>query len=305
VIPTLLALLAGANATISSDLLDQAFWGRPGSAWSGTVVVERPGKGGQDTAQVCREGTSERLDFRDGSLWMSGDSVVFLRPSDRSATVRPRRHQPLPPRGGDAKVVGTSRYLGRSVLEVELMGPLGRGRRVWVDTSLPVVLKGEPIGPGHLHLPERQFLSIRPGVGCAPSAFSIPAGWTVRQESSRADSGGGRGRRHEASSLAEVVAAVGFEPPPPPWLPAGFAPRNWAWVDTREGPAAQILYSDGTRNLSLFWRAAQGPPPFCPADGCRDHKGAPVFFGQVGNLGLAVTGDLAPADLEHVAGVRK
>jgi hypothetical protein len=76
-------------------------------------------------------------------------------------------------------------------------------------------------------------------------------------------------------------------------------------VDTREGKAAQILYSNGSRKISVFWRPSDGPPPFCPAGGCRDRKGSPVFFGQVGNLGLAVTGDLSPADLEHVAGVRK
>jgi len=305
VIPTLLALFAGGNATISSDLLDQAFRGRAGSEWSGTVLVERPGRTGADTAKACREGTSERLDFRDGSLLILDDSVVFLRPSDRSATVHPRRQRPPPVQNGELKVVGTTRYLGRPVLVVDIAGPLGHMRRVWVDTTLPVVLKGEPAGPERRHPPERQFLSIRPGVGCAPSSFAIPAGWTVRREPSPAGPGGGRDRRHESTSLAEVVAAVGFEPPPPPWLPAGFAPRNWAWIDTREGRAVQILYSDGARSISLFWRPADGPPPLCPSEGCRDHKGAPVFFGQVANLGLAVTGDLAPADLAHVAGARK
>jgi hypothetical protein len=269
--------------------------------------VERPGKGTTDTAQACREGTSERLDFRDGALWMAGDNSVFLRNKDRVALVHPRHHMPPPPEEGGVKIVGQARVLGRSVLVIELTGPGGHERRVWVDTSHPAVLKGEPVGKGDHHGPERQFLSIRPGAGCAQNAFQIPAGWTVRQGDGPPEGGDERhrGRRHEAASLAEVVAQVGFEPPSPPWLPSGFQPRNWAWVETREGKAAQIFYSNGTSNISIFWRPVDGPPPYCPSEGCRDHKGEPVFFGQVGKLGLAVTGDLPPGDLERVAGIRK
>ena len=302
----LLVALVGANATSPADLLDQAFRGRAGSRWSGTVLVERPGRAVPDTAQACREGTSERLDFRDGSLWMAGDSSVFLRTKERMAVVRPRHHMPPPPDGG-VKIVGQAKVLGRSVVVIELTGPGGHERRVWVDTSLPVVLKGEPVGKSDHHGPERQFLSIRDGAGCAQNAFQIPAGWTVRQGNASPEGGEERrhGLRHEAASLAEVVAEVGFEPPSPPWLPVGFQPKNWAWVETREGKAAQIFYSNGTKNISIFWRPADGPPPYCPSEGCRDRKGEAVFFGQVGKLGLAVTGDLPPADLERVAGIRK
>jgi hypothetical protein len=237
---------------------------------------------------------------------MAGDSFVFLRTSERAAVVHPRHHPP-PPRDGTVKIVGEAKVLGRQVVVMELTGPGGNERRVWVDTSLPAVLKGEPVGKGEPHGPERQFLSIRSGVGCPPNSFKIPSGWTVRQGGGAPDGPEERshGRRHEAATLADVVAAVGFEPPPPPWLPEGFKPRNWAWVDTREGKAAQILYSNGSRNISIFWRPVDGPPPYCPKEGCRDRKGQPVFFGQVGKLGMAVTGDLPPADLERVAGLRK
>lgn len=304
------ALLAAfsAGAASPASLLDQAFRGRDGSRWSGTVLVERPGKDAPDTAQACREGKSERLDFRDGALWMAGDSSVFLRNRERVAVVHSRfRMPPPPPQDGNVKVVGRAKVLGRTVVVMDVAGPGGRERRVWVDTSLPAVLKGEPVRKGDHPGPERQFLSIRPGVGCAPNAFRVPAGWTVRKGGGPPEGGEerGHGRRHEAASLAEVVAAVGFEPPPPPWLPDGFRPWNWAWVETREGKAAQIFYSDGTRNISVFWRSEVGAPPYCPHEGCRDRKGRAVFFGHVGRMGLAVTGDLPAPDLERVAGLRR
>ena len=102
----LLLLATIASATTPSDWLDQAFRGRAGSHWSGTVLVERPGGRGRDTARVCREGTSERLDFRDGSFWMAGDSSVFLRTNDRSAMVHPRR-PPSPPPPAPAKAASS------------------------------------------------------------------------------------------------------------------------------------------------------------------------------------------------------
>jgi hypothetical protein len=302
----LLVAVFGANALSPANLLDQAFRGRRGSRWSGTVLVERPGRDVPDTALACREGTSERLDFRDGSLWMTGDSTVFLRTKERSAIVLPRHHMPPPP-DGNVKIVGQAKVLGRPVLVLELVGPGGHGRRVWMDTSLPAVLKGEPIGKDDHLPPERQFLAIRPGVGCPPNSFQIPAGWTVRQGGGPPEGGEERrhGRRHEAASLSAMIAEVGFEPPPPPWMPAGFSAKNWAWVETREGKAAQIFYANGEKNISIFWRPADGPPPYCPKEGCRDRKGQAVVFGHVGKLGMAVTGNIPPEDLERVAGLRK
>lgn len=303
----LLAAAIGAIAAPPGNLLDQAFRGREGSRWSGIVLVERPGKDGPDTAKACRDGVSERLEFHDVSVLMAGDSTVFLRNGDRSAVVHPRHRMPPPPTDADVKIVGQTRVLGRAVLVMEISGAEGPERRVWVDTALPAVLKEEAIGNAGRRGPQRHFLSIRPGTGCPPDAFRIPAGWTVRRGGGPGEGGEGphHGRRHEAASLEEVVAQVGFEPPVPPWLPAGFLAKSYAWVETREGKAVQILYSNGPNSISIFWRPMDGPPPYCPGEGCRDHKGQPVFFGQVGKLGLSVTGDLPPADLEKVAGIRR
>ena len=314
-ISALLILLAASQTP--SDILDQAFHGRPGARWSGTAIVERPGDHASDTATICHEGTSERLDFGEFAVWMAGDSMVMLRPQEKSGFVHPQFPHP---RGMEAKIIGADRYLGRNVLTMEVKGPFGHGRKLWVDTSLPAILKGEPLGKEGRRGPERQFLSIRPGVGCPPGSFQLAAGWTLRKGPPPPPPGGpvgpggpggeadGQRRhhpRHEVANLAELTAAVGFEPPPPPWLPAGFAPRSYGWIDSREGMAAQILYSNGKQNLSVFWRPAGGPPPFCPSGGCKDREGRPVVFGQSGKLGMAVTGDLSSEDLEKVAGTRK
>lgn len=301
-------LLVLSAAVPPSDLLEQAFLGRSGSRWSGIALVDRPGgEHKPDTARVCREGTSERLDFRETSIWIAGDSTVILRPAEKTGWKHPKHR---PPPDMEARIVGTDRFLGRSVLLVEARGPFGHGHRLWIDTSLPAVLKGEPLGKEDHPGPERQFLSIRPGTGCPQGSFQLPADWTWREGPPPPPPGGPdeprrEHRRHEASSLAELSSAVGFDLPSPPWLPAGFQPRNFGWVETREGRAAQVLYTDGTRNVSIFWRPLGGPPPYCPAGGCKDRQGKPVVFGVAGRFGLAVTGDLPSEDLERVAGTRK
>lgn len=298
----LLALSAGPN-----EWLEQAMMGRPGSAWTARVVVDRPGSAGPDTATACREGTSERLDFRGRSHWMAGDSSVFLKPDEKTAKVQPRRRPPPAPPGG-IQIVGKAVVLGRPVVVVELKDPHGSLHRFWVDTLLSVVLKTESPDGGH-HGPDRQFLSISPGQGCPPGSFAVPADWAVRRGPTPGGEQGGPPRegprRHEVAGPAELEAAVGFAPPPPPWLPSGFAPLGWAWVETREGKAGQILYGDGKRNVSLFWRPSNEPPPYCPAGGCKDRKGNPVVFNRLGKLGLAVTGDLPPELLDKVAGLKK
>lgn len=304
----LLFLATLASATAPSDWLDQAFQGRAGSRWSGTALVDRPGGRGHDTARVCREGTTERLDFRDGSMWMAGDSSVFLKTHDRSASIHPRHMPPPPSLVGHVNVKGQTRYLGRNVLLLEANDPFGRTHRFWVDTTLPAVLKGESVGDEGPHRPERQFLSIQAGTGCPPDAFRIPQGWTIRRgQPPRSDGSPPRDgeRRHESASLQELAKAVGFIPPSPPWLPSGFQVRSLAWVETRDGRAAQILYSDGHKNISVFWRMGGDPPPFCPEGGCKDRRGNLVTFGRAGKLSLAVTGDIAPSDLERVAGNKR
>jgi hypothetical protein len=303
-----LALLF-ASVSSAPAWLDQAFQGRAGSRWSGTVSVDRPGPAAtRDTGKVCREGTSERLDFVSHSHFMAGDTMVFLDNASRSAWTGPRRRFPSPPDGG-CSIVRTEKLLGRTVSVVELQDPRGRGRRLWVDTTIPLVLRSEHLAPAPGG-PERQFLSIQVGGGCPPGSFQIPAGWAIKQGPPPAPRGpdgrvDAKHRRHPVSTLKELIDSVGFTPPPPPWLPPGFAARNWAWVETREGKAAQVLYDNGDKNLSIFYRPGTEHPPLCPPDGCKDREGRAVYFGRVGDFGLAVTGNLPPDQMGKVAGNRK
>jgi len=304
-----LALLLATTSASAPAWLDQAFQGRPGSKWTGTVSVDKPGPGNDhDTGKACRDGTSERLDFPTRSHFMAGDTMVHLDHAARTAWVGPRHRFPPPPDGG-ISIVRTEKFMGRTVAVVELQGPRGKGRRLWIDTTVPLVLRGERLSSDRGG-PERQFLSLQVGVPCAANSFQIPAGWKVNHGAPPPPTGpDGRTnvkhRRHSVANAKELVDAVGFTPPSPPWLPAGLAARSWAWVETREAKAAQILYDDGTRSVSIFFRPGTEPPPICPADGCKDREGRAVYFGRVGEFGLAVTGNLPPEQMEKVAGKRK
>ena len=290
--------------------LDQAFDGRPGSKWSATVLVERPRRdSGADTGMACRTGTSERIEFPHGTHFLAGDSSVFLDASSRTAWVGPRRRFRAAP-GTEFSIVGSETLLGRPVVVAEIRGPRGRGRRIWADSTIPLVLRTEPLDSTRRG-PERQFLSLRPGTPCAPGSFAIPAGWTVRKGPPPPKKGpDGRipaeRRRNAVASPDELAAAVGFVPPQPRWLPTGFVARNWAWVESRQGKAAQILYGDGTRSVSIFFRPSRGEPtPICPPEGCQDRRGRSVHFGKIGKYELIVTGDLPSEQLERIAGIRK
>lgn len=308
----LLHLALVASAAGRPAWLEQAFEGRPGSRWTATVAMERPGPDAAvDTGNACREGTSERLDFAHGSHFMAGDSMVFLDAASRTAWVGRRFRFPASP---EAKIgiLRSESLLGRKVVVVEIQGPRGRGRRLWVDTILPLVLRSEPLRPGPRQAgPERQFLSLRPGVPCPAGSFAIPSGWTRRQGPPPPPEGPGgrpdpRHRRHAVQSADALERAIGFAPPSPPWLPPGFVAQNWAWVETRQGKAAHILYGDGSRNLSIFFRKATAePPPLCPTDGCKDPNGHAVYFGKQGKFLLAATGDLGSDQMEKVVGLRK
>ncbi|MBK8801246.1 MAG: hypothetical protein IPN71_04170 [Fibrobacteres bacterium] len=293
------------------DWLREAFHGRPGSSWSAVATLEHR-KGDLDTVRVCREGTSERLDFRRRSLFLAADSSIWLEHERKTARFSPR-HLPPPPPPNGPKVVGRAQLLGREVLILEMAPPRGGTLRFWVDTSLPAVLKSVSVAaPPEDSLPgpppQRQFLSIQPGVGCPAGSFSIPAGYTRQRggPGRRDDSTRREGpRRHEVASQEELSKVVGFPIPAPPWMPQGYAPLDFAWVDVRGSKAAQVYYSNGKKRVSVFWKQSNEPPPYCPAGGCKDGRGRVVVFHKVGRLGLAVTGDLPPEDLEKIAGLRK
>ncbi len=310
----MIAVLLLSLAAAPPPWVEQAFMGRPGSRWTAQVVMDRPGPGeGTDTGRACRDGLSERLDFRYGSHFLAGDSAVFLDAVSHVAWVGPRRRFPTPP---DARfeIVGSERLLGRDVLVAEIRGPHGGGRRLWIDTILPLVLRTEPLvraANGRGAPPERQFLSIQPGIPCPASDFRIPQGWGIRRgpppRPPRADGRSNSAhRRHEAASAQALAQMIDFTPPPPRWLPAGFTAKSWAWIETRQGKAAQILYEDGSRKISVFFRpVGNEPPPFCPPSGCKDREGRAVYFGRSGNFSLVATGDLPAEQMERVVGNRK
>ncbi|HNY31324.1 MAG TPA: hypothetical protein PKO15_10595 [Fibrobacteria bacterium] len=310
-----LTLLAG---TGPDDWLRESFHGRNGSSWSAVATIERPG-GRLDTVRVCREGTSERLDFAHRSILMAGDSIVQLDHERRKVRLTPRHFPPPPPDG--PKQVGKARILGRDVLILEMAPPDGSVLRFWVDTALPAVLKttssgkpashpppGPPDRPPRQPPPQRNFLSIQPGVGCPVGSFSIPSDYSRGRGGSgkRGDPTRREGpRRHEVGSEEALTKAVGFPIPKPAWIPDGFTARDWAWVEIRGSKAAQVFYSNGKQRVSLFWKRSDEPPQFCPSGGCKDFKGRVVVFRKSGPFVLAVTGDLSGEDLERIAGIRK
>lgn len=319
-------LLAALTVLVSrgpEEWLRESFHGRPGSSWSAVATLERH-QGDLDTVRVCREGTSERLDFARRSILMAGDSTIQLDHQRKTARFTPR-HLPPPPPPDGPKLVGRAKLLERDVLILELTGPHGGTLRFWVDTTLPAVLKSAsqgappylppPATPGKPGRkgppgppPQRHFLSIQPGVGCPAGSFAIPSDYAQERggPGRRGDSGRREGpRRHEVGSEAELAKAVGFAIPRPVWMPEGFSTRDWAWVEIRGGKAAQVFYSNGKQRVSLFWKRTNEPPQYCPSGGCKDFKGRVVVFHKVGAFVLAVTGDLPPEDLEKIAGLRK
>ncbi|MBK9578173.1 MAG: hypothetical protein IPK50_09825 [Fibrobacterota bacterium] len=319
----LAALLTILVSKDPGEWLRESFHGRPGSSWSAVATLERL-RGELDTVRVCREGTSERLDFAHRSILMAGDSTIHLDHQRKTARFSPR-HLPPPGPPDGPRLVGQAKILGRDVLVLELTPPFGGTLRFWVDTTLPAVLKSTSQGglpappppgpPGRAGgkgppgpPPLRQFLSVQPGAGCPAGSFATPADYVherggpgKRGDSTRRDGP----RRHEVGSEAALAQAVGFPIPRPVWMPEGFFPRDWAWVEIRGGKAAQVFYSNGKQRVSLFWKRTNEPPQYCPSGGCKDFKGRVVVFHKVGAFVLAVTGDLPPKDLEKIAGLRK
>lgn len=310
------AILALVFSRGPDDWLREAFHGRQGSSWSAVATVERPGAG-TDTARVCREGTSERLDFAKRSILIAGDSTIFLDHERKTFRFSPR-HRPPPPPPDGPRMVGRAQVLGRETLILELVAPFGGTHRFWVDTSLPAVVKsafqGQPreFPPGAPGAPPpppmRNFLSIQAGSGCPPGSFATPPGYQKERSGPgrRGDSTRREGpRRHEVGTEAELARIVGFAIPSPAWMPEGFLARDWAWVEVRGTKAAQVYYSNGRQKVSLFWKRSSEPPQYCPPGGCKDYKGRTVVFQKTGPYVLAVTGDLPGDTLERIAGLRK
>lgn len=271
--------------------MDSAISGRSRLPWTGRVELDRP-DGRKDTADACGGPSGSRIDFRDGrAMWDAGDSMVLLDPSARTWKSRPRPGHGGPHPGMPRPVAfGLDTLLGRSVVVYAVRGPRGGAMRLWVDTALPLLLRGEGPGPG-----ARNMLLLRPGRGCPESSFSVPNGWTRRQRPP------GPPPRDEATVQA-VEMAVGFALPKPTWLPPGFEPAGQGWMEGRHRRLAHLRWSDGSRLVSVF--ASRGKRAFrdCEGEGpCRLGGPDPAVARRMGDLSLLVTGPLPPQDLDRIA----
>lgn len=269
--------------------IDSAITGRSRLPWTGRVELDRP-DGRKDTATACGGPSGSRIDFRDGrAMWEAGDSMVLLDPATR--TWKSRRGRGGPPPGMPRPVVyGHDTLLGRAVMVYTVRGPRGGAMRLWMDTTLPLLLRGEGPGPGARHM-----LQVQAGRGCPENAFAVPGGWTFQRRPSPPVP-------HEEPNLKAVEQAMGFSPPLPSWLPPGFEPAGQGWMEGHHRRLAHLRWSDGSRLVSVF--ASRGRRAFhdCEGDGpCHLGGPDPVVVRRVGDLSLLVTGPLPPEDLRRIA----
>lgn len=273
------------------DWLDSAASGRTRRPWSGLVELELP-QGRRDTARVCGGPDGFRLDFRNGrSHWAHGDTLVFLDASGRTARMNLR--PPMPPElrrhaAPTPIVLGADTCLGRRTLVFAQRGPRGGARRLWVDTTLPLLLRGEGPGPG-----ARRVLALDLSHGCAADAFTIPPGWKLDVHEPRAP--------HEEASVAALASKVRFRVPQPSWLPPGFEPAGQSWMDGRKRRVAHVRWSDGARIISLF--ATGGPKGFkdCDGDGpCQQDGPEAAAVRRFDDVSVLVTGPLPPEEIQRI-----
>lgn len=263
--------------------LSRALEHAEGPAWRGMAELLTPL--GLDTVQVCRDSRGERLDFPGGRahLQTGREEMLFL-PRRRTALVWPK-HARRPPPGVSIRVIGPDTAAGRPVMVAELALPGGRGRRLWVDTVLSTVLRGQRLGRAGGG-PERRFLTLRVGEGCPGEAFAVPAGYKIvrrdeapwsrhgrfRGERAGDDDGAAQAERRRVPGRARLRQALGFLPPQPRWLPSGWVYQEWALVELPEGPAAQLVVRGPGASVSLFahrdgFGSPCGSEAFCSLDG--------------------------------------
>lgn len=277
------------GANLQPGWLDSALTGRTRKPWSGIVELELPG-GRTDTASVCGGPDGFRLDFGDGRAhWVHADSFVFLNGRTKSARLSTHErwsHPSFP--GSPPLVIGVDSLLGRRTLVLAQRGPRGGARRLWVDTTLPLLLRGEGPGPG-----ARRVLSLDLARGCSPGAFTIPAGWTVDTREPKPP--------NEETSVAVLSQRVGFRIPMPAWLPAGFEPAGQSWMEGRRKRIAHVRWSDGARLVSLF--ATGGSKGFrnCDDDGpCQEDGPDPAMVRRFDDVSVLVTAPLSPDEIRRI-----
>lgn len=271
------------------DWLDSAVSGRTRRPWSGLVELELP-EGRRDTARVCGGPDGFRLDFRNGrSHWVHGDTMAFLDANDRRArkSVRPPP-PPSMPAAVSPILLGSDTCMGRRTLVYAQRGPRGGARRLWVDTTLPLLLRGEGPGPG-----ARRVLTLDLAHGCPADAFTVPPGWKIAVHEPRMP--------HEEASVGTLATKVGFRIPQPAWLPPGFEPAGQSWIDGRKRRVAHVRWSDGARMISLF--ATGSPKGFkdCDEEGpCQQDGPDQAMVRRFDDVSVLVTAPLPPEEIARI-----
>lgn len=269
-------------------LLDSALSGQSRKPWSAVVELELP-DGRRDTARACGGPNGFRLDFRDGrSHWVHGDTAAFLNAASRTARVDSRRGR-MPPRMPPPFLIGRDTCLGREALVLAQRGPRGGAHRMWVDTTLPLLLRGEGPGPG-----ARRILSLDVSRGCAPDVFAVPQGWKVEHPPAP------RTAREEASAVA-LAQAVGFRIPQATWLPEGFEPAGQGWIPGRGRRVAHVRWSDGARIVSMF--VSKGSRGFADCEEgrpCLSDGPDPALVRRFDDVSVLVVAPLPPEELQRI-----
>lgn len=273
---------------------DSAVTGRSRRAWSGVVELELPA-GRRDTAKVCGGPNGFRIDFPNGkSLWESAGRQTFLDPATRTARQSKRGHKGFrgPPPGMAAPIrLGSDTVAGRPAVVYAVRGPRGGSHRMWLDTTLPLLLRGEGPGPG-----ARRILSLDLSRGCPQDAFQVPRGWAVEKGPPPPPP------PVPVASSEELERAVGFPVVRPSWLPAGFEPAGLGWIDGGRHRVAHLRWSDGSRLVSIFVHPRKRAFRDCEDDRpCPTGGPDPSVVRRLDGRSILVTGPLDPSDLKRIA----
>lgn len=278
----------------SANWFDSAMTGKSRRPWSGVVELELPA-GRRDTAKVCGGPGGFRIDFPNGkALWEADGRQTFLDPSTRTARQSRRGHKGFrgPPPGMGAPIrLGQDTVAGRFAVVYAVKGPRGGTHRMWMDTTLPLLLRGEGPGPG-----ARRMLSLDLSRGCAQDAFRIPQGWTQTEGPPPPPP------PVPVASLAELETAVGFPVPRPGWLPPGFEPAGLGWIEGGRHRVAHLRWSDGSRLVSVFVHPRKRAFRDCEDDRpCPPGGPDPSVVRRLDGRSVLVTGSLDPRELRRIA----
>ena len=267
---------------------DSAVSGRSRKPWSAVVELELP-YGRRDTARACGGPDGFRLDFRDGrSHWVHGDTAAFLDATSKTVRMDARRGH-LPPRMPPPLLIGRDTYLGREALVLAQRGPRGGAHRMWVDTTLPLLLRGEGPGPG-----ARRVLSLDVSRGCSANAFVVPQGWKIDRLQPPPVP-------REEASVADLAKVVGFRIPQASWLPEGFEPAGQGWIPGRGRRVAHVRWSDGARIVSMFVsKGSRGFPDCEEGRHCLSDGPDPAIVRRFDDVSVLVVAPLPPEEIQRI-----